>query len=557
MNLRSPLVAMLWENWQLSRVEAGQRFALGLVAGGGALALFDNGATIAFWILVAVHVFFWFSISKLNGGRFSDGYKPGFPLYLLFSRPVPTSTFVAVAMVYDALSCTALYLVSAALLSFVFDKPLPVFSMAVYFIAYHLACTCIQWASRSRIVQWTGSIVVGWPFFLLLQQQVGSPPKVEFSLVMNGAMLLLGVASVVLAIVGISRQRRGDAVAIVPQQKEGAGGYPAWFINLFRLRCPTSSATRAQIWFELKSSGFPVLAIGVAVAVLISLLFALSITIAPARDLAIGISMFSVPVVLFLLGGNVFGIRRKQGRMYASAFEATQPCSTAQLAGLKLLVRSACVLAALTAIGISVWVSSSWLGGWTPWFVDGKNAVEGLVKIRNTIANNFGELPGYVYAAQAVIAFLASAALIVSQSAREALKARYPRGVLVVNWLPIVWGLAIVLLGLAHKSGMAPSIPINTILKASFWIAMLIASAATIYMLWDGITSRVLTARYLGGAILVTVAFAAAMLTMVHTLDGPSKEITAPVVAAMMFPVLLILMNSVLAPWSLDRARHA
>ena len=33
MNLRSPSVAMLWENWRLTRVEAVQRFALGLVAG--------------------------------------------------------------------------------------------------------------------------------------------------------------------------------------------------------------------------------------------------------------------------------------------------------------------------------------------------------------------------------------------------------------------------------------------------------------------------------------------------------------------------------------------
>jgi hypothetical protein len=557
MNLRSPIVAMLWENWRLSRVEAGQRLGLGLVAGGGALALFDNGATIAFWILVAVHAFFWFSISKLNGGKFSDGYKPGFPLYLLFSRPVPTATFVGVAMLYDALSCTALYLASAAILIFVFGKSIPLFPVAVCLVSIHLACTCIQWATRSRIVQWSGSILAGWPFFFLIQNRVGSPPQLEFSPLETAVMILVGIVSVVLTIVGVSRQRRGDAVAIVPQQKEGAGGYPAWLISIFRLRCPTSSATRAQIWFELKSSGWPVLAIGVGIAILISLLFAISIVVWPARNLAIGIAMFSVPIVLFLLGSNVFGVRSKQGRIYPSAFEATQPCGTAQLAGLKLLVRSACVLAALAAIGISVWVSSSWLGGWKPWFVDGKDAVEGLVKIRNTIAGNLGELPGYAYAAQAVIAFLASAALIASQSAREALKARYPRGVMVVNLLPIVWGLAIVLLALARKSGIAPTMPINAILQASFWIAMLLVSLATLYLFWNGIASRVLTAGYMSGAIVVTAVFAAALLTMAYTLDGPLTRITAPAIAAMAFPVLLVLMNSVLAPWSLDRVRHA
>ena len=45
-----------------------------------------------------------------------------------------------------------------------------------------------------------------------------------------------------------------------------------------------------------------------------------------------------------------------------SAFEATQAYGTAQLAALKLLVRSVCVLAALIAIGVSAWTSLSLLG---------------------------------------------------------------------------------------------------------------------------------------------------------------------------------------------------
>src|SRR5687767_4971155 len=104
MNLRSPVSAMLWENWRLTRVEAAQRTALGIVAGSAALLLFDAGAKIAFWILLVIHAVFWLSIAKLNGGRFMDGYKPGFPLYLLYTRPVPTAVFVGVAMAYDAVS---------------------------------------------------------------------------------------------------------------------------------------------------------------------------------------------------------------------------------------------------------------------------------------------------------------------------------------------------------------------------------------------------------------------------------------------------------------------
>ena len=73
--MRSALVAMLWENWRLTRVEAMQRVALGLVAGSAAMLLAERGALIAFWILVTLHGFFYMSIAKLNGGRFIDGYK--------------------------------------------------------------------------------------------------------------------------------------------------------------------------------------------------------------------------------------------------------------------------------------------------------------------------------------------------------------------------------------------------------------------------------------------------------------------------------------------------
>ena len=48
--------------------------------------------------------------------------------------------------------------------------------------------------------------------------------------------------------------------------------------------------------------------------------------------------------------------------MYLNAFEATQAYGTAQLAALKLLVKSVCVLAALIVVGVSVWTSISMLG---------------------------------------------------------------------------------------------------------------------------------------------------------------------------------------------------
>ena len=132
------------------------------------------------------------------------------------------------------------------------------------------------------------------------------------------------------------------------------------------------------MWLDLKSNGLPVLTIGVALAIVILLVSAVSGPIDAAINAAPGVSCpirecfyararppLLAPLsllILLLLGGNAFGIRRRQGRTYVSAFEATQVYGTAQLAALKLLVKSVCVLAALIAIGVSVWISLPLLG---------------------------------------------------------------------------------------------------------------------------------------------------------------------------------------------------
>ena len=122
--MQSPVMAMLWEHWRLTLGESAWRLSFGLVAGSTALALSDSGPTIAVWILLSQHAMFSMSIAKLTGGRMIDGYRPGFPLQLLYTRPVRASTIVGVAMMYDAVSGAAMYAASAALLGLARD-PLP------------------------------------------------------------------------------------------------------------------------------------------------------------------------------------------------------------------------------------------------------------------------------------------------------------------------------------------------------------------------------------------------------------------------------------------------
>ena len=553
MNTRSPIVAMLWENWRLSRVEAAQRLVLGLLVPSAVLAFnTDKAHSVALWMLIVAHAFFYFSIARLNGGRFMDGYKPGFPLYLLYTRPVPTAVLVGVPMLYDAISCAALYVVSVLIIGFAFGTWFPLEYVAACLVANHLVGTCVQWSTRNRIVQWAGSIAMFWPLMALTMSGLDSPP----TLIHYTLLALLSVVAFGLTIAGVARQRRGDADATEPGSMVWSG-YPVGLVNLFRFGCPTSSATQAQVWFELKSTGFPALTLGLAIALFILLLSAIGIYVGPARSTAIGISVFAMPLVLFIFAGNAFGIRHKQGRSQASVFEMTQPRGTAQMVGLKLLVRTGCVLAALLAIGLSVWTSGSFMSSWGTWLPDGsKDATPVLLKLRGDIANALAGQPAYLHAAQALVIGIGVGGLVAWQAAREALKARYPRPTLVVMWMPAVWGLTIGLLAVAGSIGILPQSVARSLVLAAMWMATAVLVSATIYLFRSSLRERVLSVQYVGCVLVILVAFGAAYLALLRSADLPLAGKPWAATAMLTWPVLLLLLGSALAPWSLSRVRH-
>ena len=556
MNLRSPVVAILWENWRLSRVEAAQRLAFGLVAAAGALVFnSQNGTTIALWILAAAHGFFWFSIARLNGGRFMDGYKPGFPLYLLYTRPVPTAVFVAVVMGYDAISCALLYVVSAALLTFAFGKPLPLLSVAACLVTYHLASTCIQWSTRNRIVQWVGSMVVFWPLVMVLKSSLDSPHAFGLSLLQYVSLVGVCAVSFVLTVQGVSRQRRGDAVATEPRTAV-ATGYPVWLVNLFRFSCPTSSATRAQLWFELRSSGLPVLTIGAGMAALIFLLFAIGIAVPAVRGAAVGIAVLSGPLLLLLFGANAFGIRSKQGRLYASPFDATQPYATAQMAALKILVRAACVLMALSAIGVSLYACSLLMEAWGDGKLNGDNATAGLLHLRDVAAAFLVRQAGSSLVAMAIVASIGIVAIVAWQAAREALKVRYPRQVVIAQWLPAAWGLVIILLAVSGSVGILP----NPVAQMGVVVAFVIATAALVlapvYLLRLGHAERALDLRYAAGGLVILATFAGAYASLLRAAGEPHAGLHWTALLLLSWPVLILTLGGAVAPWALNRVRH-
>ncbi|MNC91083.1 hypothetical protein D3C83_72740 [compost metagenome] len=88
------------------------------------------------------------------------------------------------------------------------------------------------------------------------------------------------------------------------------------------------------------------------------------------------------------------------------------------------------------------------------------------------------------------------------------------------------------------------------------WIATAAIVLTTAYVLWSGFAERVLTIPYAAGAVAISAAFGAAWLTVLHMAGVQPAGMSPMNVISVVAPALLLLMVSVLAPWSLSRIRH-
>jgi len=515
---------------------------------------------------VMTHMPLWLSVAKLNGGRFMDGYRPGYPFYFLYTRPIRTFALVGAPMAYLAASGMAAYLLSALVLRAIFGYPFPLLPLAALIAAYHVAQWAAQWGTSNKVVQFIGSAVGGLGFTLLGMYRTREwPARLDVQFVDYAVLAAVCVVSVGLAVAGVARQRRGEARSVTPRTVTRSG-FSEWLAGLFRLPCPTLSATRAQIWFELKTSGLPVLVIGVAFAIVIPLLLAVTTRLDVAlsafftepatRVVAVLAAMLSVPAVL-LLGGNAFGIRARQGRKYANVYEATQAYGTARIAGLKVLVRSACLMAALVAVGTSIWTSASVipfdvLGDQDTFIEKSRMPVSGWMR---TIEGTVRAMSAYELFALAVVAAIVVAVMVTLRAAQPALRARYTRRMNIATWVVLLSAGALVLLVLATRRGIGVELLLNTI-TATKWIAVAAMTLATAYLLWRVLAEQILTLRQACGAILMAAAFGVAWITVLQAVGVQLSERPAMDAAWMLSPALLTLMAAVLAPWSLSRVRH-
>ena len=242
----------------------------------------DNGAAVAMILLVLPHLVSWLSLARLNGGR------PGFPLYLHYTRPVRTAVIVGLPMAYLTAMSSAVYLVSALLLRVTSGYAFPLLPVAAWIAALTLVGVAATWSTRNRTIQVCVMMYAITKAFGLAMHRLTAveipdtydwPPRLwptlfDFPLTDYAWIALIGLASFGVTVAGVTRQRRGDGWVEVPSAQRD--GFWDRLVSLFRFPCPTSSATRAQVWLDLKSNGLPVLTIGVALAIVILLVSAVS-----------------------------------------------------------------------------------------------------------------------------------------------------------------------------------------------------------------------------------------------------------------------------------------
>ena len=573
--LRSPIAAMLWESWRLTRVETAQRLVQGILLAAAVLAGFaavgatgSNAARLALGLLVMTCAPLSLSVAKLNGGRFLDGYRPGYPFHFLYTRPVPTFVLVGAPMAALVVSAVAVYVVAALVLRSTFGYPFPLLPLAAWTGAFHIAQWAVQWGTSHKGVQWVGSTAAGIGFTALgVWRAQEWPARLDVTIGDYALLAAIGAASFALTVAGVARQRCGDAQAGSPRTVPRSG-FSDWLAALFRFPCPTTSATHAQIWFDVKSGGLPVLAIGLALAILIPLSFEVTTRIdvvlsgffpRPAtRLVAVVVAMFSLPAVL-ILGGNAFGIRARHGRTFASAFEATQAYGTARMAGLKVLVRSACLLAALAAVGTSIWTSASSipfdvLEDNDTFIEKSRSPVSGWMRALEGVV---GAMSGYELIALVFVTVIAVVAMVAFRAALPALRARYARRVNIAGSLLLLLGLVLVLRAPDGQGGNGLEVLfMDAFFRAAPWMTAAAIALATVSLFWRLLAEQLLTPRQALVAVLIWAAFGAAWVTVLRAAGVPLAGPAPAGAVWMLSPALLPLLASVLAPWSLSRVRH-
>lgn len=560
--MRTPVAALLWESWRLTRDEMAFRMALALVLGAAPLVVAraagnenvaDGAVVVAVFVVAFIAMPFWFSIALLKGGRPMDGGRPGFPFSMGYPRPVRTEILVGVPMTYFALAAAASYVVPAVVLGAVFGYTFPLAPPAAWLVALSLVQAATSWWTHSKTVQLAGSMATVGACMLLMLSQIrpgergdALPALFTFSPGDYGVIGSIAVASLALAIASVARQRHGDTLRSF-ERGSGAAWVRRWHIDIVRFPCPTASPARAQWWVEVKGTGVPLLVTGFALAVAIPALLAAVGAWEPAQRLALTPAMLAPLVVLRMGIDNAFGLLRKPGRTYASTFDASQAIGTLPLVTIKVLVRAVCFLLAMAALAVSFWASVPLLREWST--ILPRN-YEALISGRRAVAAAIEALTGPERAALAVLIVTGVSTTVAHAASLQVFRLLHPMRVYAGSLALVVYTLLLLLWSRQASAGIEV-----VIMEAYPWVLATAISLSTLHVFRVALMEQLITARHAVVAVLLWAACAGSWLTL--TRGGLDMAAMPWASVALMLSLSLLPATAVaLTPWAYSLVRH-
>jgi hypothetical protein len=137
---------------------------------------------------------------------------------------------------------------------------------------------------------------------------------------------------------------------------------------------------------------------------------------------------------------------------------------------------------------------------------------------RSVIAHAFAALTAYEQLALAIVAAGGVVIGVAAFAVFGAFRIRYSRRASIASFLLVLSGLAFVWLavGVRVDPETASRLRLDVVYGAMSWIATAAMVITTVHVFWNGFAERVLTIRYVGGAVAISAAFGAAWLTALH-----------------------------------------
>lgn len=579
--MHTPATSLVWELWHVTRAELLWRLGLTTAALVGFMSLLrlappgearEFGATVALFSLAFVTLPAWVSIGKLNGGR------AGFPFHLGYVRPIRTWVLAGVPMAYFAVGAAVLYLAPALVLRMTSGYPFPLAYAAAWLALLWVVQAAGNWWSRSRAVQMTGTMVaVSLIMVSVVNRAHGEELpgndflpwrwSTQFTLSLQDVLIIasLAAASVALTLAGVTRQRRGDAWT---PDLGGAGSLRIPSVpDVFQVRCPTTTPLAAELWFEMKRTGGPIMAMGVATALSATALLLIGNAVASVRDETRLFAALSPLVVLGLAMGSAFGLRWKQGRWYVSSFDGSCAAGTAQLAWIHVLVRTAGLLVALATVGGTLWVFvpeiaqffEFALSGFDPWPVQAADVLAVRDGIRATLL--VLSIPLLVVALGVAVVQLAAA--LACLASIRVLVLLHPGRALLVVAVTLLWFAAFALRAPAWEGsdgGVRPETVLGwlevAIIDAFPWLVTVAIPLLAVYVYRRALVERLLTLRQAGAALSAGTGFLAVWLVLLHATGWQLGGLPAGVAGLTVSSGLLPLTAVALAPCVLGMLRH-